>query len=237
MVKHFPNVLTLLNLFCGALAVVSVLFLHVEEALILQAISLVADFFDGLLARKLGVAGPLGVQLDSLADVVSFGMFPGAVVYMLLVQSWNIDPGMSNLEDRLLLYPAFLLPVFGALRLARFNISTDQGDKFIGLPIPAMSLFFAGLLLIQLNGDIPMIEFIEKKWFLYGSILLFAYLMNSHWVHFKIKPDKKTFSNPFILLLVGAIIGLIIFYPFLAPTLGIVLYSAFSIISNFVKLS
>ncbi len=71
MVKHFPNVLTLLNLFCGALAVVSVLFLHVEEALILQAISLVADFFDGLLARKLGVAGPLGVQLDSLADVVS----------------------------------------------------------------------------------------------------------------------------------------------------------------------
>ncbi len=237
MVKHFPNVLTLLNLFCGALAVVSVLFLHVEEALILQAISLVADFFDGLLARKLGVAGPLGVQLDSLADVVSFGMFPGAVIYMLLVQSWNIDPGMSNLEDRLLLYPAFLLPVFGALRLARFNISTDQGDKFIGLPIPAMSLFFAGLLLIQLNGDIPMIEFIEKKWFLYGSILIFAYLMNSQWVHFKIKPDKKTFSNPFILLLVGAIIGLIIFYPFLAPTLGIVLYSVFSIISNFVKLS
>lgn len=123
------------------MAVISVLFLHVEEALVLQAISLIADFLDGLIARKLNVAGPLGVQLDSLADVISFGIFPGAVVYMLLVQSWDIDPGMSDLESRLLLYPAFLLPVFGALRLARFNISTDQGDKFIGMPIPSMSIF------------------------------------------------------------------------------------------------
>ena len=237
MIRHIPNILTLPNLFCGALAVISVLFLHVEEALVLQAISLIADFLDGLIARKLNVAGPLGVQLDSLADVISFGIFPGAVVYMLLVQSWDIDPGMSDLESRLLLYPAFLLPVFGALRLARFNISTDQGDKFIGMPIPSMSIFFAGLLMIQLNGDIRMIEFIENKWFLYGSILLFAYLMNSPWIHFKIKPDKKTFSNPFILLLAGAIIGLIIFYPFLAPTIGIVLYSTFSIISHLLKLS
>ena len=85
MIRHIPNILTLLNLFCGALAVISVLFLHVEEALVLQAISLIADFLDGLIARKLNVAGPLGVQLDSLADVISFGIFPGAVVYILFL--------------------------------------------------------------------------------------------------------------------------------------------------------
>ena len=236
MFKHLPNALTLINLFCGALAVVSVLHLHVEEALFLHIISLTADFFDGLLARKLKVDGPLGVELDSLADVVSFGVFPSAIVYTLLVQSWDIDPGMSPLADRIYLYPAFLLAVFGGLRLARFNISTTQSDKFIGIPIPAMSMFFAGLLLIQMDGNIALIEIIEAKWFLYGSIILFSFLMNSTFVHFKIKPDKTFLTNPFVLLLAGGIVGLAIYYPALSLTGGIILYSCLSIISNFVKI-
>lgn len=236
MLKHLPNALTLLNLFCGALAVVSVLNLHVEEALVLHLISLVADFLDGLIARKLKVDGPLGVELDSLADVISFGVFPSAIVYTLLVQSWNIDPGMSPLEDRIYLYPAFLLAVFGGLRLARFNISTTQSDKFIGIPIPAMAMFFAGLLLIQRDGNIALIELIEAKWFLYGSVLLFSFLMNSQLVHFKIKPNKSFLTNPFVLLLFGGIIGLAIYYPAVALTGSIILYSGLSIISNFVKI-
>lgn len=236
MLKHLPNALTLLNLFCGALAVVSVLNLHVEEALVLHLISLVADFLDGLIARKLKVDGPLGVELDSLADVISFGVFPSAIVYTLLVQSWNIDPGMSPLEDRIYLYPAFLLAVFGGLRLARFNISTTQSDKFIGIPIPAMAMFFAGLLLIQRDGNIALIELIEAKWFLYGSVLLFSFLMNSQFVHFKIKPNKSFLTNPFVLLLFGGIIGLAIYYPAVALTGSIILYSGLSIISNFVKI-
>lgn len=236
MLRHLPNILTLTNLFCGALAVISILYLHVEEALLLQGISLVADFLDGIIARRLKVDGPLGVELDSLADVVSFGVFPGAVVYVMLAQSWHIDPAMSSWNDRLLLYPAFILTVFAGLRLARFNISTGQSDKFIGLPSPAMAMFFAGLLLIQLEGDIAMIELIEEKWFLYGSVILFSYLMNSHWIHFKIKPDKKTWTDPYILFLAGSVIGLIIFYPSIALTSTVILYSGLSIISNFVKL-
>lgn len=236
MIKNIPNALTLLNLFCGALAVVSILNLHVEEALILHGISLVADFLDGILARKLKVDGPLGVQLDSLADVISFGVFPSAIVYVLLAQSWDIDPARSAWEDRMYLYPAFILAVFGGLRLARFNISTEQSDKFIGIPIPAMAMFFAGLLLIQREGNIAMIELIENKMFLYGSVLIFAFLMNSRLVHFKIKPDKSFLTNPFIILLGSAIIGLAIFYPSLTLTAGILLYSCLSIISNFVKI-
>lgn len=236
MIKNIPNALTLLNLLCGALAVVSILNLHVEEALILHGICLVADFLDGMLARKLKVDGPLGVQLDSLADVISFGVFPSAIVYVLLAQSWDIDPAMSAWDDRIYLYPAFLLAVFGGLRLARFNISTEQSDKFIGIPIPAMAMFFAGLLLIQREGNIAMIEMIENTWFLYGSVILFSFLMNSKLVHFKIKPDKKFLTNPFVILLGSAIIGLAIFYPSLTLTAGILLYSCLSIISNFVKI-
>ncbi len=236
MIKNIPNVLTLLNLFCGALAVVSVLHLHIEEAMILHAICLLADFLDGMIARKLKVDGPLGVQLDSLADVVSFGVFPSAIIYVLLAQSWDIDPAMSSLNDRIYLYPAFLLAVFGGLRLARFNIATEQSDKFIGIPTPAMAMFFAGLMLIQREGNITMIEIIENKWFLYGSVILFAYMMNSNLVHFKFKLDKKFLTNPFILLLGGAIIGMAIFYPYMTLTGGILLYSCLSIISNFVKI-
>ena len=236
MLKQLPNALTLLNLFCGALAVVSVLHLHIEEALVLHVISLIADFMDGIIARKLKVDGPLGVELDSLADVVSFGVFPSAIVYTLLVQSWNIDPAMSPFEDRLYLYPAFLLAAFGGLRLARFNISTTQSDKFVGIPIPAMSMFFAGLLLIQMDGNIALIEIIEAKWFLYGSVLLFSFMMNSKLVHFKIKPNKEFLTNPFVLILIGGIAGLAIYYPALSLTGGIILYSCLSIISNFVKI-
>jgi len=236
MIKNIPNALTLLNLFCGALAVVSILNLHIEEALVLHGICLLADFLDGLIARKLKVDGPLGVQLDSLADVVSFGVFPSAIVYVFLAQSWDIDPAMSTLSDRMYLYPAFLLAVFGGLRLARFNISTEQSDKFIGIPIPAMAMFFAGLLLIQQDGNIALIEIIEKKWFLYGSVIIFSFLMNSKFDHFKIKPTKEFLTQPFIILLLGSIVGLVIFYPVISLSAGILLYSCLSIISNFVKI-
>lgn len=236
MLKHLPNTLTLINLFCGALAVVSIFHLHVEEALIFQGISLVTDFLDGMLARKLKVNSPLGIQLDSLADVVSFGVFPGAVVYITLVQALNIDPSGGDWLDRAMLYPAFILTVFAGLRLGRFNISDDQSDKFIGLPTPAMGMFFTGWLLIQKGGNIDLISYLKDSSLIYLFIILFSYLMNSKIVHFKIKFNKETLSNPYILLLLGSIVGMGIFYPYVMLSASILLYILFSIISNFVKI-
>ena len=137
MLRHLPNVLTLLNLLCGCLAILSLIFFQIKEALIFQCISLIADFFDGYLARKLKVAGPLGVQLDSLADVISFGFFPGIVVYSLLANGLTIDQSTTSILNKWMLIPAFMLTLSAAYRLAKFNISTDQKDHFIGLPTPA----------------------------------------------------------------------------------------------------
>lgn len=234
--KHIPNILTMLNLFCGALAVVSVLFLHVEEALILQGISLTADLLDGMLARKLKVAGPLGIQLDSLADVISFGMVPGAVIYMTLVQSLNIDPAVGTWSERFALLPALLIPVFAGLRLARFNISTNQSDHFIGLPTPAMSMFFTGWLLIILGGNLNFIEYLEEPVYIYGFIIIFSYMMNSKWIHFKLKFNKGSLSNPLIIWLLGAVVGLVAFYPYFALSASVLLYIILSLVSNFVNI-
>jgi len=99
-----------------------------------------------------------------------------------------------------------------------------------------MAMFFAGLLLIQQDGNIALIEIIEKKWFLYGSVIIFSFLMNSKYDHFKIKPSKAFLTNPYIVLLIGSIIGLAIFYPVISLSAGILMYSCLSIISNFVKI-
>lgn len=236
MAAFIPNFLTMINLFCGALATISILHGHVKEALILHLICLVVDFLDGVIARKLNVAGPLGVQLDSLADVVSFGVFPGAIVYVMLSQSLVIDPFTSPFAQRIYLYPAFIITVFAALRLARFNISTEQSDKFIGLPSPAAAMFFSGLLIIQLYGGAEFIHRFSKPEFLYAMVILFSYLMNSHFIHFKIKPDRTFFKQPYLVILAGMAVGLVVFYPAISVSLIILLYSTLSIISNFIKI-
>jgi len=133
--KHLPNLLTSVNVFFGALATVAVLGGRVADSVIFIAVSLAADFLDGLVARALKVSGPLGKELDSLADMVSFGMFPGALAYWLLRQTawahWA--------------WVGFIITVFSAWRLAKFNLDTRQEQYFIGLPTPANTMFFLGM--------------------------------------------------------------------------------------------
>ena len=142
--NNTPNAVTCCNLLSGALACVAAF--HAFEpwwwglqgyqvAFVLIALAAVFDFFDGFTARLLHAVSPLGKELDSLSDAVSFGLAPGMVLYNMLVQ-YAPEGGVA--------YIAMLIPVFGALRLAKFNVSTDQSTTFTGLPIPANAIFWIG---------------------------------------------------------------------------------------------
>ena len=142
--NNVPNVITCMNLMSGTLAVVAAF--HCFEswwwglqgyqvAFILIGAAALFDFLDGLAARLLHAVSPLGKELDSLCDLVSFGLAPAAILFNMMWQALNGSP---------VCYVALLLPIFGALRLAKFNISTDQTTTFSGLPIPANAIFWIG---------------------------------------------------------------------------------------------
>lgn len=121
-----------------------------QVAFVLIALAAVFDFFDGFTARLLHAVSPLGKELDSLSDAVSFGLAPGMVLYNMLVQ-YAPESGMA--------YIAMLIPVFGALRLAKFNVSTDQSTTFTGLPIPANAIFWIGFtnFYAEHHADVPVL--------------------------------------------------------------------------------
>jgi CDP-diacylglycerol--serine O-phosphatidyltransferase len=138
--RNVPNFITCLNLLAGCMACVMALYLHnYTGAFVFIALAAVFDFLDGFAARLLKAYSNLGAELDSLADVVSFGLAPGCVVYIYLEQ-FPIDLPYA------LPFIAFLLPVFSALRLAKFNIDTRQTTSFLGLPVPADALFWASFI-------------------------------------------------------------------------------------------
>jgi CDP-diacylglycerol--serine O-phosphatidyltransferase len=142
ILNHFPNVLTSGNLFCGCVAVVMALDGDLTTATWCIFAAAVFDFFDGFVARLLKAQSALGLQLDSLADMVSFGVAPSAIVfYILQVTQRYLTIELPTFTP----YIAFLIAVFSALRLAKFNIDERQTTGFIGLPTPASTLFFCGL--------------------------------------------------------------------------------------------
>ncbi len=141
--NNIPNAITSLNLLCGALAIIASFHCNEElacglmgyqVAYVLIALAAVADFFDGFTARLLHATSEIGGELDSLSDLVSFGLAPGMVLFNLMTQA---GAGLWS-------YASLLLPVFGALRLARFNVDTNQTTTFTGLPIPANAIFWIG---------------------------------------------------------------------------------------------
>lgn len=134
--KHIPNFITMLNLFSGCLAVYFAFLGCYDWVLYLVLLAALFDFADGLAARMLKAYSPMGKELDSLADVVSFGVVPGVLVMTLL--------GESALPHWLS-FAGFFIPVFSALRLAKFNIDERQTSSFLGLPTPANALFWVGL--------------------------------------------------------------------------------------------
>lgn len=150
MRKHIPNGLTLGNLFFGCLSITAAFHGQLPMAAWLILIAAIFDFFDGFAARLLNARSPIGKELDSLADVVSFGLAPGVILYHLILQSDNL-PDFQLAGFRIVPLFGFLIPLFSALRLAKFNIDERQETVFYGLPTPANALFIASLPLLIAN--------------------------------------------------------------------------------------
>ena len=192
--KQIPNIFTLLNLFFGCIAIVFALqnsieitadgqFVRLTEELyyasLFIGIAAVIDFLDGFVARALNASSEMGKQLDSLADVVSFGAAPSIILYQFLRMSFiRENEGVET--SMLWLMPAFDFACAGAYRLARFNLDTEQSFGFKGVPIPAAGLVVASLPLIYWNMQTEMVyTILMNKWFLYGLIILLSFLMVS----------------------------------------------------------
>jgi CDP-diacylglycerol---serine O-phosphatidyltransferase len=156
--KHIPNFITCLNIVSGSLAVIFALHGQLTYAVLLILAAALFDFLDGMAAHLLKAYSPIGKDLDSLADMISFGLAPGMIMFVLLKYSFmgndafpDSVPDFSLLQE-LILCVSLLIPVFSALRLAKFNIDTRQTTSFIGLPTPANAIFISSLALIFQYG-------------------------------------------------------------------------------------
>ncbi|MEL7222204.1 MAG: CDP-alcohol phosphatidyltransferase family protein [Bacteroidota bacterium] len=176
--KHIPNTITLINLLCGCAALLSLFQGWYTATAYWLAGAALADFADGLAARALSVSSPVGKELDSLADLISFGLVPGAILYTLLVVGQfpeYKDPMEGGLHW--FAFPAFVLTAFSALRLARFNLDERQTEGFIGLATPACTLFVLGLLLLYQQDSWNAQAWLGQKVVLYPVIVVLSYLL------------------------------------------------------------
>ena len=181
--NHIPNAITCCNLFSGCVACVMAFTGKFELAMLFIVLGAVFDFFDGMVARLLGVSSPLGVQMDSLADDITFGLAPATVIFSFM-KSALVYPAFLGTFAGVLPYFAFLIAVFSACRLAKFNIDTRQTTSFIGLPTPANALFWSSLIV----GGKEWLLGMEHAWALIlGLIFLFSYFLVSEIPMFSMK--------------------------------------------------
>jgi len=150
--KHIPNFITTLNLFSGCIGIIIALQYRIDYAAYFIAVAAFFDFLDGLVARLLHVKSEIGKELDSLADVVSFGVLPGIIVYQLMANSPNTPAEGLFSYISIFSLAALIIPVLSAVRLAKFNLDTRQTTSFIGLPVPANALFLGSLPLIKMQA-------------------------------------------------------------------------------------
>ena len=190
-----PNIITLLNAFFGTLALYAVLSGQTAYLPLLLSISLVADFADGLAARLLKQSSPIGKELDSLADVISFGAVPGAIFYLLLCKSQGIEGLVFEKPETYLPALGFMITVFSALRLAKFNTDTRQTEHFIGLNTPANTIFTLGLLITVENNSFGLSELLLNLPLLLILIALLSYLLISEIPIFSFKFKKLSWKG------------------------------------------
>lgn len=242
MNRLIPNLFTLLNLFFGCMAIVCIMqsgltttvdseggavILLPEKiywASVYIAIAALIDFLDGFVARMLKTASELGKQLDSLADVVSFGVAPGMIAYQFLRYAYAQQENGLDIPV-LLLLPAFIIPCAGAYRLARFNIDTQQVYGFKGVPIPAAGLLIASFPLIYWYAtDTWAIQLLVNKWFWYAVILGISYLMISTLPMMALKFKSAGWKDnwPKVLLLVLTLVSAVLFRWLAVPVVFLV---------------
>jgi len=187
IIRHIPNMVTCCNLFSGCIAAVMAFQANYEAAILFIILGAVFDFFDGMLARLLNVSGPLGKELDSLADDITFGFAPSAIVFSLFkeVQYPEFMSGITEYFP----YTAFIIAAFSALRLGKFNIDPRQSSSFIGLPTPANALFW-GSLVVGAHSFLVSDSF--NAIYLFLLVILMSYLLVAELPMFSLK--FKNFS-------------------------------------------
>lgn len=231
MRKHVPNFITSLNIFSGSLAVMFALDGNVNLAVLLLFAAAVFDFLDGMTARLLKAYSPIGKELDSLADMISFGLAPGVIV--LTLQKYALFGQVSPLARThggwltwVFLLSPFLIPVLSGLRLAKFNIDERQTTSFIGLPTPANAIFFASLGLIAENGNMPVLDrILLNPYTLLFFTIVMSLLLVSEIPMFSLKIKSVKWSgNQIRYLFLLMVLVLIYFFSFYGITLSILLY-------------
>ena len=188
--QHIPNAITCGNLVSGCLSILFVAYGMPVKAAVMLFVAGLFDFFDGFAARLLHAHSPIGADLDSLADLVSSGVAPGFIMYWLMVHAFDL-PSVTLLGVSLLPCLAFLLPVFSAIRLAKFNVDDTQKTSFRGLPAPGMALFIASLpLALSQMGHLT--DGVLDYWACLGITLIFSFMMVSRlrFFSFKMKSVK-----------------------------------------------
>lgn len=242
--KHIPNAITCGNLFCGCLAIVCAFKGELVWTAYLVGIAAVLDFFDGFVARLLKVGGEMGKQLDSLADMVTFGVVPGVVMFNMMPNHYGMGFLNSPNEcydqpilELLFQLSGFIITIFSCIRLAKFNIDTRQTDSFIGVPTPANTILICSIPLINhFQPDIlgfHIYTLTGNSYFLIGLTLLMSYLLIAELPLFALKFKNFGWADNKIrysFLIISVI--LLILFQFIAIPFIIFLYIVLSIINN-----
>lgn len=215
MKKHIPNIITCCNLICGCIATGAAFHHHFSSAFLFILIGAGFDFFDGMTARALKVSGKMGVELDSLADVVTFGVAPSAMLFSLFSVVRYPELIYNNFWFTVMPFAGFLIAAFSALRLAKFNIDERQHTTFIGMPTPANAIFWAALIsssesyLTSPMFNAPFLLAFEILfcWLLVCDIPMFALkFKNMNWAENKLK--YIFLIACVVILAVSAVIGI-----------------------------
>jgi CDP-diacylglycerol--serine O-phosphatidyltransferase len=255
--KQIPNLLTLTNLLLGCIGIV---YAFDERYFVLGKnadgiyqtfevsnrlftcgfcifLAAVIDFFDGFVARALNAQTEMGKQLDSLADMVTFGVLPGVIYYQLLERAYFLEAG-SLFTSKLWILPAFLISLAACWRLAKFNIDTRQTTSFLGLPSPANAIFAASLPLIYITNAFGLGEWIINKYVLYCLVILFSYLMVCELPMFSLKvKGMKWKGNELVYIFTLLSVAIIVWFKWAGIAVVILLYIIVSIVKSFMPKS
>jgi len=237
--RIFPNLITLANLTCGLFSVIFAFQGSLELASLCIFTGAFFDFFDGLVARLLKVSGELGKQLDSMADIVTFGVAPGFLLFHFMFYISNGMIFRYSMSNEVIFLPAtlaLLIPIFSAYRLANFNIDTKQTTSFIGLPVPALAMFIAA---------IPNINFEQFPMFsdiiflsIISVIMPILLVIKMPLFSFKLNKNEKKISrlNMFRVILILSTVVLFFVFQFATIPFIVILYLILSLINNLTRI-
>jgi CDP-diacylglycerol--serine O-phosphatidyltransferase len=240
--RQIPNFITILNLLCGALATIFAVQGNLVMAALFVGMGIFFDYFDGMAARILDVKSEMGLQLDSLADMITSGLVPGIVMFQLLIRAlpgginstseWDSHSTWWEWNFPVLALIGLLIAAASGYRLAKFNVDERQTDSFIGLPTPANALLILSLPLIMAYQPHPIaVNLILNEWFLIGLTLVSCYMLNAEIPLFALKFSDWSFKpNKLRYFFIGYCLLLVILFQFIAIPVIIVSYVALSLI-------